>query len=260
MRLGIGLGLALLVGVTLGLMGGGGSILTVPILIYGLGVNSQSAIAMSLAIVGIVSLIGAIPHGRRGHISYSTALIFAPPAMVGAVLGAQLALLPWITPQIQLICFALLMGIAAIVMIRKKPQPEIQPTDPQAPSPQTSPLERAMVLVQGLGVGILTGFVGIGGGFMIIPALVLGAKMPMKKAVGTSLLIIAANATTGFAKYYSGGVTIDWPLLINFTVLATLGILLGSYGSQYLEPKQLEKGFGYFVLAVAAFMLIQGMG
>ncbi|MEY2984010.1 MAG: hypothetical protein RLZZ568_627 [Cyanobacteriota bacterium] len=265
----LGLVLALCIGISLGLMGGGGSILAVPILIYVMGVDPQAAIAMSLAIVGVVSLIGAVPHWKQNNISFKIAALFAPAAMIGAVLGAQIALLPIISSSVQLFCFGIMMVVAAIMMIRKSSKRSaIAPTDalpldstasdsanldlPPAGPPWLIPL-------QGLGVGILTGFVGIGGGFMIIPALVLVAKIPMKKAVGTSLLIIAANSATGFWKYYSSGlVSIDVPLMVHFTFLAAIGILLGSYASRYLNAKQLEKGFGYFVLAIAALILVKG--
>ncbi|MEY2979692.1 MAG: hypothetical protein RLZZ435_3832, partial [Cyanobacteriota bacterium] len=208
--------------------------------------------------------IGAVPHWKQNNISFKIAALFAPAAMIGAVMGAQIALLPIISSSIQLFCFGIMMVVAAVMMIRKSskrsavPPAEALPSDsaeldlPPAGPPWLIPL-------QGLGVGILTGFVGIGGGFMIIPALVLVAKIPMKKAVGTSLVIIAANSATGFWKYYSSGlVSIDVPLMVHFTFLAGIGILLGSYASRYLNAKQLEKGFGYFVLAIAALVLVKG--
>ena len=241
-----------------------------------------------------MSLIGVIPHWKQRNISFKIAAFFAPSAMIGAAIGAQIALLPVISAQIQLFCFGIMMVVAAVMMIRKgstgaqrsqeRPAEALDSPDPLVsrlaivPEPPRGvnlaveggavPLEvvtpaqpphHLLILLQGLGVGILTGFVGIGGGFMIIPALVLVAKLPMKKAVGTSLLIITANSVTGFWKYYSSGqVAIDWPIMIYFTILATIGILIGSYSSRYCDAKQLEKGFGYFVLAIATLILIKG--
>lgn len=259
--------LAALVGISLGLIGGGGSILAVPILVYVMGVPTKSAIAMSLVIVGVVSLVGILPHWRQGNVNIKTALLFAPPAMVGAYLGARIATLPIITPTFQLICFAVMMLVAAVFMIRKSAAPataDNQETLIKASmNPDLDPgnhqggLPRWLVIPgEGLGVGVLTGFVGIGGGFMIIPALVLLGNTPMKEAVGTSLVIIAFKSVTGFAGYL-GQVPLDVPLMVIFTAIASIGMVVGAYLTHYVEAKQLEKGFGYFVIAVAIFMLIR---
>lgn len=255
----IGYLLAALVGVSLSLIGGGGSILAVPILTYIMGVPAKSAIAMSLIIVGAVSLVGVIPHWQQGNVNFKMASLFAPVAMVGAYLGARLATLPIVTSTVQLVAFAIMMLAAALFMIRKGSQSngnaEQEKSNPDKSHHSGFPRWLA-IPSEGLGVGILTGFVGIGGGFMIIPALVLLGKTPMKEAVGTSLVIIAFKSAAGFAGYL-GRVPVDVPLMVIFTVVASIGMILGAYLAKFVAVKQLEKGFGYFVIAVAIFMLIK---
>ncbi len=192
-----------------------------PILVYVMGVNSKAAIAMSLVIVGTVSMIGAIPHWKQGNINFKTAIVFTPTAMIGAYLGAQITALPFVTDTFQLVCFGIIMVVASIFMIRKSSQktntqssdlkPTLKPSHPKFPQWLAIPIE-------GLGVGIITGFVGVGGGFLIIPALVLLGGIPMKEAIGTSLVIIAANSATGFLGYITQ-VTINWHLVISFLLL-----------------------------------------
>ncbi len=250
MTLIIGHILAVCIGLSLGLIGGGGSILAVPILVYVMGVNSKAAIAMSLVIVGTVSIIGAIPHGRQGNVNWKTAIIFTPAAMVGAYLGARITALPFISDTFQLVCFGIIMALASILMIRKGgKKKDVKPVEKNIPQWLAIPSE-------GLAVGILTGFVGVGGGFLIIPALVLLGGIPMKEAIGTSLLIIAAKSATGFLGYIDR-VAIDWNSIISFTIAASAGTVLGAYLTKYIDAKQLQKGFGYFVLAVAVFVLIR---
>ena len=259
----IGHFLAVCIGLSLGLIGGGGSILAVPILVYVMGVGSKDAIAMSLVIVGTVSLIGAIPHWLRGNVNLKIAVAFTPAAMLGAYLGARLTALPIITDTFQMICFGVVMLLASSFMIRKSNRkPAVSHIEPRELA-ETSGLPKSVhpykwlaILAEGLGVGILTGFVGVGGGFLIIPTLVLLGKVPMKQAVGTSLLIIATNSASGFMGYV-GQVQVDWKLVISFTIAATLGILLGSYLSKFIDAKHLQKGFGYFVLIVGVFVLVQ---
>ena len=259
MTLIIGYILAGCIGLSLGLIGGGGSILAVPILIYLMGVAPKAAIAMSLIIVGIVSLIGAIPHWLQGNVNLKTAAIFAPAAMIGAYLGARLASFPFITETFQLICFGLVMVIASVLMIRKDGKLS---KNKEAFSTHKSDLSSRhqsqwlTIPLEGLGVGILTGFVGVGGGFAIIPALVLLGGIPMKEAIGTSLLIIAFKSATGFLGYLSQ-VELDWNLLISLTIAASFGTLTGAYLTRFIDAKNLQKGFGYFVLAVAVFVLIK---
>ncbi|WP_030008065.1 MULTISPECIES: sulfite exporter TauE/SafE family protein [unclassified Picosynechococcus] len=257
----LGYFLAACIGISLGLMGGGGSVLAVPILVYVMGVDPKSAIAMTLFIVGIVSAVGLVPHWRQGNINLKKAGIFGSATMVGAFLGAQLTRLPFITGTVQLLLFAVMMLIAAIFMIRKSGKAIAHQANEPHLEDYPAPVCRycwLWLLTEGLGIGILTGLVGVGGGFAIVPALVLLGKTEMKEAVGTSLVIIVMNAIAGFLGYFGqADVVFDWHLMVNFTFVASLGILLGGYSGRYFNAKQLQKGFGYFLLAVAAFILFQ---
>lgn len=258
----LGIILATCVGITLGLIGGGGSILALPILKYVMGVETKSAIAMTLAIVGIVSAIGTIPHWKQGNVNFKTAALFSPGAMLGSYLGARIASLPIITSTIQLIGFAIMMLVAAFFMIRKSSRKLDRESKDgveykhKHKHKHNDAYRLLFAPLEGLVVGIITGFVGVGGGFMIIPTLVLLGKTPMKEAVGTSLLIITFKSITGFAGYF-GQVAIDVNLMIIFTIAACLGIVSGAYLTNFVKPKLLEKGFGYFVIAVAIFILIK---
>lgn len=248
--------LAALIGLSLGLIGGGGSVLALPILVYVMAVPTKSAVAMTLAIVGTVSLLGLIPHWRSGYVNLKTALIFGSATMLGAYVGARIATLPLVTPTFQMLLFAGLMVLAALFMIRRSAR-SLQPADPLASyPPPVCPYCWLWLLTEGLGVGILTGLVGVGGGFAIVPALVLLGKLPMKQAIGTSLLIIVLNSAAGFLGYL-GRVPLDWNLVVSFIVAASLGSLPGAYLTRFVSPQQLQKAFGYFLLAVAAFVLAQ---
>lgn len=248
--------LALGIGISLGLLGGGGSILAVPILIYVMGLSPREAIAASLFIVGIVSLLGLIPHAKAGNVSLKLALTFAPAAMVGAYAGARLAELPAITETIQVVAFGIVMLLASILMIRKG-QRKAKPVEPALSPPKSPSLGKLLIIpLEGLFVGIITGFVGVGGGFAIIPALVLLGGTPMKEAIGTSLLIIAFKSATAFLGYLDQ-VSLDWGLMISFTLAASLGTYGGAMLSHRLDASHLQKAFGYFVLAVSIFVLVQ---
>lgn len=246
--------LAICIGLSLGLIGGGGSILAVPILVYVVGIGPKEAIAISLIVVGIVSLIGAVPHWLQKNINFGTALVFTPTAMLGAYLGARLASLPFISETFQLICFGIVMILASILMILKGSGKTANNSN--LGKLKSEKHQWPAILIEGLGVGILTGFVGVGGGFAIIPALVLLGGIPMKEAVGTSLLIIAFKSATGFLGYL-GQVDLDWPLIISFTTAAALGTIGGARLTQFIDAKHLQKGFGYFVLAIAIFVLVK---
>lgn len=254
----LGYTLAISIGLSLGLIGGGGSILAVPILVYVMGIPAKAAIAMSLFIVGTVSLVGAFPHWRQGNVNFKVAAMFAPVAMAGTYLGASLASLPWITGTVQLVVFGIVMVVASLLMIRdRKPIDEALKAESEAPLHHSFPIPNWLAIpLEGLAVGVLTGFVGVGGGFLVIPALVLLGGIPMKEAVGTSLLVIAFKSASGFLGYMQH-VSLDWPLMLGFTLAASLGILGGAYLSKYIDGKHLQKGFGYFVLAVAMFVLIK---
>ncbi len=250
--------LGLLIGLSLGLIGGGGSILAVPILVYILGLDAKTAIAMSLAIVGIVSLIGVIPHWKQGNVNLKTAISFTPPAMLGAFLGARLAALPLVTDTIQLVCFALIMLIASFFMIRQPKEKQGDHIELSVSQKHQSPFKYPWlaIILEGLGVGVLTGFVGVGGGFAIIPALVLLGRIPIKEAIGTSLLIITFKSATGFIGYLNQ-VNINWNLMLTFTTVAVFGVIWGAYFSGKIQGAELQRAFGYFLIAIAIFILIK---
>jgi uncharacterized membrane protein YfcA len=214
--LALGLALAALIGLSLGLLGGGGSILTVPVFVYVLGFAAKPAIAMSLPVVGVTSLVGAALHWRLGNVRIGTAIPFGLLAMAGAFAGARLSVLMSGTGQLALL--AVVMLAAAASMLRRAPP---------RPSTDVASPRLALIVPVALGVGTLTGLVGIGGGFLVVPALVLLAGVPIKVAVGTSLLVIAINSVWGFAGYL-GTVTLDWGFLAGFTAVSVVGALAGA--------------------------------
>ena len=240
----IGLVLAALVGLSLGLLGGGGSILTVPVLVYVLGYAAKPAIAMSLPVVGVTSLVGAALHWRLGNVRVGTAAVFGALAMVGAFAGAKLAVL--MSGAAQLVLLAVVMVAAAGSMLRGR---EVG----AAPRPD-APLRPTLLVPVALGVGVLTGLVGIGGGFLVVPALVLLARVPMREAVGTSLLVIAMNSASGFAGYL-GAVDFDWGFLAGFTAAAVVGALAGTRLAARVPQVALKRGFGMFLLVMGGFVL-----
>jgi uncharacterized membrane protein YfcA len=186
-------------------------------------------------------------------------LIFGSATMIGAFGGARLATLPFITENFQMLLFAGMMLLAAGFMIRRSSQTEQNSDLPPDLELYPEPVCKycwLWLMTEGIGVGILTGLVGVGGGFAIVPALVLLGNIPMKQAIATSLLIISLNAIAGLLGYL-GHIVIDWPLTVSFTFAAALGTIAGSYLAQFISAKQLQKGFGYFLLAVATFVLIQ---
>ncbi|MBO3116386.1 sulfite exporter TauE/SafE family protein [Winogradskyella sp. DF17] len=249
---------ALLIGVVLGLIGGGGSILTVPILVYLLFINPVTATAYSLFVVGVSSLVGAIRNIQKGLVDFRTAIVFAVPAFI-AVYIARKYLVPAI-PDVVLtigdfdvtnniaimLFFALVMLVASVSMIRNKREDNGEDSIVSYNYP--------LIIVEGLLVGLVTGIVGAGGGFLIIPALVLLAKLPMKKAVATSLLIIAIKSLIGFIGDVEN-LEIDWPFLLLFTSLSVIGIFIGIYMSNFIEGKKLKKGFGWFVLVMGIYII-----
>ena len=252
---------SLLIGISLGLIGGGGSILTVPVLVYLFRVQPVLATAYSLFIVGSTSLVGAFPKYKQGLISLKTALIFGVPS-IAAVFATRKFLVPTIPDVIftlgglavtksllMMILFAVLMVFASVSMIKNKKQ---QVTDEEAPQKFNYPL----ILAEGALVGMLTGLVGAGGGFLIIPALVLFSKLPMKQAVGTSLLIIAAKSLIGFTGDLSN-YAMDWQFLLYVTSIAVAGIFLGNWLSRKVASAKLKRGFGWFVLVMGVYILVK---
>lgn len=253
--------LAIAIGISLGLLGGGGSVLALPVLVYVMGIDPKPAIAMTLVIVGSVSAIGVIPHARRGNLNLKKGVIFGSATVIGAYLGARIATLPAVTSAFQMLLFALSMLLAAGLMIYRtsRSPSEIEDFDSPLYNPPACRYCWLWLLTEGIAVGILTGLIGVGGGFAIVPALVLLGKVPMRQAIATSLFIIACNSLAGIAGYW-GKVDIDWAVAISFTFLAALGSLIGSHWSHFVPVRQLQKGFGYFLLAVAAFVLFQNRG
>lgn len=228
-----------------------------PILVYVLGVGAKSAIAISLISVGTVSLIGTILHWQKGNVRVDIALLFAPTAMLGAYLGALFASLPWVSEDAQLLCFSIAMVMASLFMIVRSKQQQTQTTQtPHAEQikKKNASLHWLMISAEGLGIGMITGFVGIGGGFAIVPALVLLTNIPMKQAIGTSLLIITLKSITGFLGYL-GQVQMSWNLVGSFSLAAGIGTLLGSYLNQFISARILQVSFGYVVLSFAFLML-----
>lgn len=241
----LGLALAALVGLSLGLLGGGGSILTVPVLVYVLGFAAKPAIAMSLPIVGVTSLMGAAFHWRLGNVRIRTAFTFGLLAMVGAFAGAKLAV--FLDGATQLTLLAVVMLLAAASMLReggKLSSDEIS----------ARPLRILMLVPVALGVGVMTGLVGIGGGFLVVPALVVLARVPMRQAIGTSLLVIAMNSAAGFVGYL-GTVDFDWSFLAGFTAAAVGGALAGSALAAYVPQALLKRSFAVFLVAMGGFVL-----
>lgn len=255
--------LAALVGVSLGLIGGGGSILTVPILVYLMGINPILATSYSLFIVGSTSMVGAINNYRKGFVHIKTALLFGISSITTVFITRKIIMpaIPEIiysTPTFSIthnmatmVLFAVLMLLASFAMIKSGKQPE-QQTSTDAPKKSNI----VKLLLNGILIGMATGFLGAGGGFLVIPALVLMLKMPMKKAIGTSLLIIALNSLIGFTGDL-GHFTIDWKFLISVTLIAIAGIFAGGLLAKKIEGDKLKKAFGWFVLTMGVYILIK---
>lgn len=246
----LGMALSALIGLALGLLGGGGSILTVPIFVYVLGLGAKEAIAMSLAVVGATSLFGAVSHWRSGNVNLRVAGIFGSVAMAGTYMGARLAV--YLSGAVQLILFALVMLVAAFFMLRPTGLSEGDGTAPKA-------MPFGLIAVEGITVGILTGLVGVGGGFLIVPALVLLGRVPMKQAVGTSLLVIALKSAAGLAGYLRQ-VELDWALVGLMTVVSIGGILVGTWLVRFVPQQALQRSFAVFLVLVGGFILCQNRG
>ena len=248
----LGLVLSAAIGLSLGLIGGGGSIITVPVLVYVLGVEAHEAIGMSLAVVGATSLVGSFLHYRRGTVRLKTGIIFGAAGIVGALLGSPLTRL--LLPSALLMTFAMLMLVIAVLMLRRKSNAGIVEVES---AQKISNVWKA--LLAGCGVGILTGFIGVGGGFLIVPALVMFGGLGMKEAVGTSLFVIFLNCVAGIVGHASQN-NFDWNLTALVTILAVAGTILGTLLSHRVSAGKLQKGFAVFVLAVAVFLMAKNYG
>ena len=249
---------ALIIGIVLGLIGGGGSILTVPVLVYMMSVNPVTATAYSLFVVGSSSLVGAVQNMKKGLVDLRTAVVFAIPAFI-AVYVTRMYLVPAIPEHLFnvagleitknigiMLFFAIIMILASVSMIKGKKNLKPDATEITYNYP--------LIIVEGVVVGVLTGIVGAGGGFLIIPALVLLAKLPMKKAVATSLLIIAVKSLIGFIGDVQN-LEIDWIFLLVFTGLSIAGIFLGVYLNKFIDGNKLKKAFGWFVLIMGIYIV-----
>ena len=246
----VGAALAVLIGLTLGLLGAGGSILMVPALVYVLGIAAKPAIAMSLPIVGTTSLIGAIGHWRSGNVELRTAIAFGAIAMIGSYAGAHLSTL--VSAAVQLTILGIVMFSAAFSMVRGM----ASTSDAAAAAVPRSKGRIVLLGATALAVGLLTGLVGIGGGFLIVPALVLLARVPMKHAVGTSLVVIAMNAASGTLGY-AGQYDVQWTFLITFTAFAIAGILAGTHLVRFVSQRALRRTFALFLLGLGTLIIYQ---
>ncbi|MEV0132163.1 sulfite exporter TauE/SafE family protein [Dactylosporangium sp. NPDC050688] len=234
------------IGVSLGLLGGGGSILAVPLLVYVAGLPAKEAIATSLLVVGATSAVAVIPHLRAGRVRWRTGLIFGLAGMAGAYTGGRVA--AYVPAGVLLAGFALMMLATAAAMIRGRRGAAGEPV------PHELPLLR--VVVDGVVVGLVTGLVGAGGGFLVVPALALLGGLAMPVAVGTSLVVIAMKSFAGFAGYLSS-VSVDWELAVAVTLAAAAGSLLGARLAGRIPADVLRKAFGWFVVAMGTFVLAQ---
>ena len=248
---------ALLIGLVLGLIGGGGSILTVPIFVYLFDIDPIVATSYSLFVVGVTATIGTIRNTFKGKVDYKTGIIFSIPAML-AVYFTRKYFIPSLPDTIAtigsytlsksvaiMVFFAVLMIVAAFFMLKERKKKKTLFTKYKIP----------LIVLEGIAVGVLTGIVGAGGGFLIIPALVLLANLEMKTAVGTSLMIISIKSLIGF----TGDIQtteIDWFLLSGFTSIAVAGIFAGIFLSNYIEGKKLKKVFGIFVMVMGCYILV----
>ncbi len=236
---------AALVGGSLGLLGSGGAILTVPLLVYVVGHAEKSAIVESYAIVGVIALWGVIERAPKDEVNWRAVLSFGPASIIGALLGSTIAL--WIPGVLQLVALGLLMLAAAVLMARP---PKLQDGTGEARSP-------ALLAFAGAGVGALTGLLGIGGGFLYVPALVILGGLKMKRAVGASLALIALSCATSFARteLAADPPPVDWLTVALFIVVGVLGASLGQRLSARLNQRTLKRVFAIFLLVMAVFML-----
>jgi uncharacterized protein len=241
----IGLVISLAIGISLGLLGGGGSILTVPVLHYIFAIEAHDAIAMSLVVVALTSLFAIIPHARAGNVRWRSGLIFGATSMISAFLGARLgAHLP---SALLVVAFAMLMfAVGAVMLLRARRTP----TRP----PRAASLER--ILATGLGVGLLTGVLGAGGGFIIVPALTLVGGLAMREAVATSLLVITLNSAAAVAGT-AGHASFDARVLVPVAALAMVGSVVGMRLGRRLSACQLQRGFGAFIVVVGTAILLR---
>ena len=250
---------ALVIGISLGLIGGGGSIIAVPVLAYLFSVNEKVATAYSLFIVGASSLVGGFKQHLKGYVDWKTAIIFGIPAIVGVTLVRH-----YVVPALPDILFNInefeftrrmgMFGLFAVLMIPAAFSMLKKPKEKEQKSDDTAKYNYPLILIEGLLIGGITGMIGAGGGFLIIPALVILANIDMKVAVGTSLVIITFKSLLGFFLGDALTMDIDWAFLAVFTGISLVGIFIGSYLSNFIDGSKLKKGFGYFIFVMAIFI------
>jgi uncharacterized protein len=238
---------ALVIGVSLGLLGAGGSILTVPLLTFVASMAPRDAITSSLFAVAVTAALATVMHGIAGRVRWRIGLVFGVAGMGGAYGGARLS--GYLPERLLMVLFALLMAAAAVAMLRGR-----RWITEAAERPMTASAA-AMIAVQGGALGCLTGLVGVGGGFIIVPVLTLLARLPLKAAVGTSVLIISLNASAGLVGHLDQA-TIDWPITLGVTAAMMCGSVVGGRLCCYVEPENLRQGFGWFVIMIATFVLV----
>lgn len=256
---------ALIVGLMLGLMGSGGSILTVPTLVYFLGHDDKIAIAESLAIVGAIATVTMLPYAKAHLVSWRNVLFFGIPGMAGTYLGAWLS--SYVAGAVQLILFGSVMFCAAVLMFRRSEYHESDKPDTSTTSTKPLQSEKShkkkspsfwLIGLEGISVGIITGLVGVGGGFLIVPALVMLSRLPMRTAVGTSLAVIVMNSISGFYKHShlleNQGAVIDWTTVAAFVVIGIAGSFLGHAIATRLNQNLLRRGFALFLVMMGIFV------
>lgn len=247
----LGIALGLVVGVILGLLGGGGSILALPIFLYVFGVPTKPAVAMSLAVVGMSAFVGFLSHWRQGTVNLRVGLPFGAVAMVSAFLTARLSHV--VPEEVQLALFAIFAFTAAFLMLRDSLRSlGAVEGDATGGAVRFTPL----IALEAFGVGALTAIIGAGGGFVIVPVLVLLARVPVRAAVGSSLFIITVNALSGFAGYI-GRVAINWPLVVSFTGAAAVGAVLGTRLSRRMPQQRIKQSFALLIIVLGSYLILQ---
>lgn len=238
-------GLAVLVGLSLGLLGGGGSILTVPVLVYVADMGPREAITTSLLVVGVTSAVAVLTHARAGRVQWRTALVFAGAGLTGAYAGGRLA--AFVPEDLLLVGFAVMMVATAAAMVRGRKE---------SMTVHRERLPVGWIVVQGVAVGLVTGLIGAGGGFLVVPALVLLGGLPMHAAVGTSLVVISAQSFAGLAGHLADA-HIDWAMAGGVTAAAVAGSLIGGRLVGRVDATKLRAAFGWMTLVIGLLMLTQ---
>ena len=246
-----GYALAIVVGLVLGLLGGGGAILTIPVLHHVMGYSVREAVPMSLVVVGITSILGAVFHRQQGHVRLRTAFGFGVPAILGAVLGADLG--PRVRDGARLTVFAVVLLIAAVLMFRGRGGSPDSGSGPEPPPRRPQPF----ITMVGGAVGFLTGFIGVGGGFAYVPALTVLGGLPIRDAIGTSLVLITLSCAAGLARYLGNPTLgLDWPVTALFTGLALVGAGIGSRLVPFVSQARLRRGFAAFLVVLGLVVLL----